>query len=80
MMCPADLLQYHTYSSADTPSEYYCRTLSIRLLDYLLCEMKTRFSSHQQTALLGLSVVPSIMVALPSDEYFSKVGELANYI
>ena len=63
---------------ADTPSEYYCRTLSIPLLDHLLCEMNTRFSSHQQTALLGLSVVPSIMVALPSDEYFGKVGKFAN--
>ena len=32
---------------ADTPSEYYCRTVSIPLLDHLLSEMDSHFSSHQ---------------------------------
>ena len=50
---------------ADSPSQYYCRTMSIPLLDHLLSEMKTRFSSHQQTALFGSAIVPSIMVGLP---------------
>jgi len=62
----------------DTPSEYYCRSISIPLLDHLLSEMRSRFSSHQQTALFGMSIVPSIMVALSSEEYFSKVSELAD--
>ena len=44
---------------ADTPSVFYCRTVSIPLLDHLISETDTRFSSHQQTALMGLSVVPS---------------------
>lgn len=33
---------------ASTPSEYYCRSISIPLVDHLLSEMQSRFSSHQQ--------------------------------
>ena len=32
---------------ADTPSEYYCRVMSIPLVDHLLSEMKSCFSAHQ---------------------------------
>ena len=46
---------------ADTPCEYYYRCISIPVLDHLLSEMETRFSSHQQTALLGLSMVPCLL-------------------
>ena len=53
---------------ADTPSEYYCRCLSIPLLDHLLVEIASRFTKHQQTALQGLAVIPSIMVSLSLDE------------
>ena len=60
---------------ADTPSEYYCRTISIPLLDHLLSEMKSHFSTHQQTALLCLSIVPSIMV---TEECSTKVSQLAD--
>ena len=63
---------------ASTPSEYYCRSLSIPLIDHLLSEMQSRFSSHQQTALLGLSIVPSVMVSLSSQECDSEVSELAD--
>ena len=63
---------------ADTSSEYYCRSLSIPLLDHLLSEMRSRFSSHQKTALLGLSIVPSILVNLQTDDYTTKVSKLAN--
>ena len=35
---------------ASTPSEYYCCSLSIPVIDHLLSEMQLRFSSHQQTA------------------------------
>jgi hypothetical protein len=44
---------------ADTPCEYYWRCLSIQNLYHLLSEMEMTFSFHQQTALLGLSMVPS---------------------
>ena len=43
-----------------------------------LSEMKARLSSHELTALFGLATVPSIMVGLPSEEYFSKLIELAD--
>ena len=54
---------------ADTPSEYYCHSVSIPMLDHLLSEMKTRFTTHQKTALLGLCIVPSVMVTLPDEEW-----------
>ena len=48
---------------ADTPSEYFRRTISIPVLDHLLSELKSRFGSHQRTALLGLSIVPSLSLS-----------------
>ena len=62
---------------ANTPCEYYCRCISIPVLDHLLSEMESRFSSHQQTALLGLSIVPSVLVSLPTEEYTTKSMQLA---
>lgn len=62
---------------AETPSEYYCRTISIPLLDHLLSEMNSRFGKHQQTALLGLSIAPSVLVTLPPEDFYSKVKQLA---
>ena len=62
---------------AETPSQYYCRTISIPLLDHLLSEMNSRFGKHQQTALLGLSIVPSVLVTLPPEECSCKVKQLA---
>ena len=61
---------------AYTPSEYYRRTISIPLLDHLISEMKTRFGKHQQTALLGLSIVPSVLVSIPPEDLSSKVQQL----
>ena len=63
---------------ACTPCEYYCRSISIPLLDHLLSEMRSRFSSHQQKALFGLSIVPSIMVTQTSEECTTKVSELVD--
>ena len=40
---------------AETPSVYYCRCVSIPLLDHLISEIESRFSTQQQTALLGFS-------------------------
>ena len=62
---------------ANTPCEYYCCCISIPVLDHLLSEMESRFSSHQQTALLGLSIVPSALVSLPTEEYTTKSMQLA---
>ena len=62
---------------ADTPCEYYCRCISIPVLDHFLSEMESCFSSHQQTALLGLSIVPSVLVSLPTEEYAIKSVQLA---
>ena len=39
--------------------------------------MQSRFSSHQQTALIGLSIVLSVMVTLSPEECESKVSELS---
>lgn len=62
---------------ADTPSQYYCRTISIPLVDYLLSEMKSRFSSHQKTAILGLSLVPSAMITMSAEEFTTNTQKLA---
>ena len=50
--------------------------LSIPLLDHLLAEMKSRFSKHQQTALFGLTIVPSVLVSIPPQNLSVKVQEL----
>ena len=62
---------------ADTPSSFYCRSISIPLLDHLLSEIESRFTTHQQTALLGLSLVPSVMVNISLDECSTKIFALA---
>ena len=47
---------------ADTPSDNYRRTITIPLLDHMLTELKSRFGQHQQTAFLGLSILPSTSI------------------
>ena len=47
---------------SQTPKEYYRLTITIPLLDHMLSEMASRFSKHQQTAVTGLLLVPSILV------------------
>ena len=68
---------YRSNLPADTPSAYYCHSVSIPLLDYLLSEMESGFSTHQQNALLGLSLIPSIMASLSLEECTTKVSQLA---
>jgi hypothetical protein len=70
----------HEWSNvpAHTPSEFYLRSISIPLVDHLLSEMHSRFSSHQQKALLGLTIVPSITVTLPTEECTRKISELVD--
>ena len=63
---------------ADTPSEYFRRTISIPVLDHLLCELRSRFGKHQRRALLGFSIVPSLFVSLESDDHISRFKALSD--
>ena len=63
---------------SQTPKEYYRRTITIPLLDHILTEMKSRFSQHQQTAVTGLLLVPSILVTKSLSEATSKIVELGD--
>ncbi len=67
---------HRTNIPATTPVEYFRRTITVPVLDHLLSELRSRFSKHQKTALLGLCVVPSLVVSLPSDESTSLIKEL----
>ena len=58
---------------AQTPSEYYRRTVTIPVLDHLLSEMEAQFSTHQETALLGLHLIPSILVTNTVEELEQKI-------
>ena len=51
----------------DSPSAYYKRTISIPLLDHLLSEFNSRFTAHQQAALRGMALIPSILVTFPEE-------------
>lgn len=63
---------------AQSPSEYIRRTISIPVLDHLLMEMKTRFDKHQQTAVQGLYLVPSLLVSKTLEEVSPKIQELGD--
>ena len=77
-LCQGDVVgkTHRSNTPADTPSEYYRRTITVPLLDHLISEMKSRFGKHQQTALLGLSIVPSVLVSIPPEDLSSKVQQL----
>lgn len=61
---------------SQTPKEYYRRTITIPLLDHMLTEIDRRFSTHQQTAVTGLYLIPSILVNKTLVEVTSKITEL----
>ena len=61
---------------AQTPSEYYRRNLPIPVLDHLLSELDTRFTTHQQTALQGLYLIPSVLVSKSVYEISPKICQL----
>ena len=46
----------------DTPEVYYRRTISVPFLDELVSHLKTRFSNLQEKAIMGMTLVPSVMV------------------
>ena len=62
---------------AETPSVYYRRSISIPLLDHLLSEMDVRFTTHHQTALYGMCLVPSVLITIGFEEAKAKVTDLA---
>ena len=73
----------HTYSSTNekvqsSKSRACARARSFRFCSCYISEIKTRFTTHQKTALLGLCIVPSVMVTLLNEECASKVSQLAD--
>ena len=61
-----------------TPSEDFRRTITIPILDHLLGEIKTRFDCHQQTALQGLYLVPSVLVTKKLEEVSLKIEQVGD--
>lgn len=53
-----------------TPSKYYCRTISTS-------SFRDEVSKHQQNALLGITIVPSVIVSIPPEDLSAKVQELS---
>ena len=46
---------------AESPDDYFRKSITVAFLDYMLNKMKTRFTDiHAKTA-LGLQLVPSII-------------------
>ena len=62
---------------ADTPSLYYCRSITIPMIDHLLNEMSSQFDSQQQAALLGFNILPSVAVTLTIENCINKANALA---
>jgi hypothetical protein len=69
---------FRSNTPADTPNEFYCRTVTIPQLDHILSELRSRFGKRQQTALSGLSIIPSVIISTPSEDLNSKVKQLAD--
>ena len=61
---------------ATTPSDYSRRTITVPMLDHLVLEVEKRFDAHQQTALQGLYLVPSLLVHKTLDQVSPKVQQL----
>lgn len=60
---------------SQTPKEYYRRIITIPLLDHMISEMSTRFTKHQQQALSGLVLIPSVIITKPLLEATRVVSE-----
>ena len=61
---------------AEDACEYYRRVISVPLLDHLISELESRFSSHKQTALLGLYLVPTVLETKTIEEVGPKISQL----
>ena len=53
---------------SSTPSECYNRSISIPLLDHMISEVSSRFSSHTQIALQGMCLIPAVLVKMTKEE------------
>ena len=58
---------------ADTPAQYYRRTISIPFADHLLTEIDARFNTMHLTVLQGLCLVPTVLLTVPPDVAKEKV-------
>ena len=74
-----DRQEHRNNMPAGDPSTYYRRCISVSMVDHLLSEQHTKFSSHYQTAMLGLSLVPSALVTLPADDVKSNLTKLVDF-
>ena len=63
---------------AENACEYYRRVISIPLLDHLISQIESRFTSHHQTALHGLYLVPALLVQKPVEEMLPKIELLGD--
>ena len=70
--------QHRSNVPAQTPSEYYRRSISIPVLDHLLSELESRFNTHQLTALQGLYIIPSVLVGKTVEEISPKICQLGD--
>ena len=61
---------------SQTPKEYYRRNITIPLVDHILSELASRFSKHQQTAVTGLMLIPSVLVTKTLAEVQSQLAQL----
>ena len=70
--------QHRSNMPADTPEVYYRRTITIPVLDHMISEFQTRFTSLQQQALQGLVLVPSALVVHDAGQAKVKFQQLAH--
>ena len=61
---------------AENACDDYRQVISIPLLDHLVSELESRFNSHNQAALQGLYLVPSVLVSKRLEEIAPKVQQL----
>ena len=60
--------QHHREDTpADTPAQYYRRTISILFVDHLLTEIDAHFTRMNLTALQGLCLVSAVLMTMPPD-------------
>ncbi len=70
--------QHRSNVPAQNVSDYYQRVVTIPLLDHLVSGLEARFSKHQQTALQGLFLVPSILTTKTIEEVTPKILQLGS--
>ncbi|XP_011408152.1 PREDICTED: 52 kDa repressor of the inhibitor of the protein kinase-like, partial [Amphimedon queenslandica] len=63
---------------ADTLSQYFCRTITIPLVDHLVSQLTARFTQHHKSALLGLSLVPSAMTKMSKEAFTENISKLSD--